>query len=54
MQEVRLHEARQLLESRACDSIAEVASKVGYDDVRSFSRSFRARYGKLPSELLGE
>ncbi len=54
LQEVRLSEAWHLLESRAYDSIAEVASKVGYEDARSFSRSFRARFGKLPSELLGE
>ena len=54
LQEVRLAEARRLLENRACDSIAQVASKVGYDDARSFSRSFRQRFGKLPSEMMGE
>ena len=54
LQEVRLDEARRLLENRACDSIAQVASKVGYDDARSFARSFRQRFGKLPSEMMGE
>jgi len=54
LQEIRLDEARRLLESRRYDSIAQVASKVGYDDARSFSRSFRARFGKLPSEMMGE
>ena len=54
LQEVRLNEARRLLENRRYSSIAQVASKVGYDDTRSFSRSFRQRFGKLPSELLGE
>ncbi len=49
--EVRLAEARRLLENRACDSIAQVAARVGYDDARSFSRSFRARFGRLPSEV---
>jgi signal transduction histidine kinase/DNA-binding response OmpR family regulator len=54
LQEVRLNEARRLLENRRYSSIAQVASKVGYDDTRSFSRSFRQRFGKLPSELLDE
>lgn len=54
LQEIRLDEARRLLENRIYDSIAQVASKVGYDDARSFSRSFRQRFGKLPSEMLGE
>ena len=53
LQEVRLVEARRLLENRRYNSVAQVASKVGYDDTRSFSRSFRQRFGKLPSELLG-
>ncbi|MBP6827842.1 MAG: response regulator [Saprospiraceae bacterium] len=54
LQEVRLSEARRLLENRTCDSIATIASKVGYDDARSFSRSFKQRFGKLPSEMMGE
>ena len=45
-------EARRLLESRRYDSIAQVASKVGYPDARSFTRSFRARFGTLPSEVV--
>jgi len=49
--EVRLAEARRLLEERICDSVAQVAARVGYDDARSFSRSFRQRFGKLPSEV---
>jgi AraC-like DNA-binding protein len=48
----RLTEARRLLAERACDSIAQVASKVGYNDARPFSRSFRARFRILPSEVL--
>jgi len=53
VQEMRLDEARRLLENRVYNSIAQLASKVGYDDARSFSRSFRARFGKLPSEMMG-
>jgi len=49
---VRLEEARRLLESRAVSSITEVAARVGYQDASSFARGFRARFGKLPSELL--
>jgi YesN/AraC family two-component response regulator len=52
IQEVRLNEARRLLENRSYNTIAQVASKVGYDDARSFTRSFKQRYGKLPSELM--
>ncbi len=53
LQEVRLSEARQLLENRRYDSVAQVASKVGYEDARAFSRSFKQRFGKPPSEMLG-
>lgn len=52
IQEVRLNEARRLLENRTYDSIAQVAFKVGYDDARHFSRSFKHRFGKLPSEII--
>lgn len=52
LQEVRLDEARRLLENHMCNSIAQVASKVGYDDARSFARAFRQRFGKLPSEMM--
>lgn len=51
LMEVRLTEARRLLEHRVCDSVAQVADRVGYDDARSFSRAFRQRFGKLPSEV---
>ncbi len=50
--EIRLNEARKLLEERQVDSVTRVASEVGYPDVRSFSRSFKSRFGKLPSEML--
>lgn len=54
IQEMRLDEARRLLESRRYNSIAQLASKVGYEDARSFSRSFKQRFGKLPSDMMGE
>ena len=54
IQEVRLNEARLLLENRSYSSIAQVASKVGYVDARTFTRSFKQRFGKVPTELMGE
>ncbi len=49
LQEIRLDEARRLLENRTSDSIAQIASKVGYGEVRFFSRIFKQRFGKSPS-----
>jgi len=51
VQEVRLNEAWRLLETRRYNSIAQVASRVGYEDARTFTRSFKQRFGKLPSEF---
>ncbi len=50
--EMRLQEARNLLENRACHSIREVASQVGYYDAKSFSKRFKQRFGKQPAALL--
>ena len=50
LQEIRLNAARQLLEKRSYRSIAEVAAAVGYGETRSFSRRFKKRFGKAPSE----
>lgn len=52
LQEMRLDKARHLLEDRSFESVARVAYEVGYNDVRTFSRSFKQRFGKLPSELI--
>ncbi|MBK9103808.1 MAG: response regulator [Saprospiraceae bacterium] len=52
IQEVRLNEARRLLENRTYNSVAQVASKVGYEDASSFTRVFKQRFGKRPSELM--
>jgi transcriptional regulator GlxA family with amidase domain len=49
--EMRLDQARRLLESGTYRSIAQVAAEVGYQDARSFARSFKKRFGKLPSEV---
>jgi DNA-binding response OmpR family regulator len=50
LQDARLNQARILLENQTFSSIVKVASEVGYSDPRSFSRSFKKRFGKSPSE----
>ncbi len=52
LQEIRLNEARELLESGVSVSIASLASRVGYKNARTFSRNFSNRFGKLPSEFV--
>jgi signal transduction histidine kinase/DNA-binding response OmpR family regulator len=49
--EMRLDQARRMLESGTYRSVGRVAAEVGYQDTRSFARSFKNRFGKLPSEL---
>ncbi len=45
---VRLHRAaNELLSTNA--PVAEIAHRVGYDNTRSFSRSFRDAFGRTPS-----
>jgi YesN/AraC family two-component response regulator len=53
VQEMRLSQARTLLENRRCSTVKEVAFSVGFKDVRYFSTLFRKRFGKLPSDYLG-
>ncbi len=49
IQELRLNEAKELLETRRYNSISKVAYAIGYKDSSSFSRAFKARFGKSPS-----
>jgi YesN/AraC family two-component response regulator len=51
LQEARLNEARRLLEAKRFKSVSQVASAVGYENVRSFSRTFKKRFGKIPSKV---
>lgn len=50
--EVRLDHARMLIENGIYESISRVAAQVGYADTRTFSKGFKKRFGKLPSELV--
>lgn len=52
VQEMRLSQARILLENRRCSTVKEAAFSVGFKDVRYFSELFRKRFGKLPSDYL--
>ena len=52
LQEIRLNEARQLLEEKKYTTVAKVAYAVGFVDPKAFSQRFRQRFGKLPSAYL--
>lgn len=54
LKEMRLDKARRMLENESNTSVARVAAKVGYGDARSFSRSFKKRFGKSPSRFLSD
>lgn len=49
---IRLEKARQLIQDNTHNSIAKVAFEIGYSDPDSFSRAFKRRYGKTPSEFM--
>ncbi len=50
--EMRLQEARALLEVGKYATIAEVAYAIGFNDASAFSRKFRNHFGKSPSDYL--
>lgn len=47
---IRMRHAFRLVESRRY-TVIEVASLVGYEDAKYFSREFKKKYGRLPSEI---
>jgi signal transduction histidine kinase/DNA-binding response OmpR family regulator/ligand-binding sensor domain-containing protein len=49
---IRYTKARELLENKTYTSVKAVAYSVGFKDVVNFSRQFRKRFGKFPSEYL--
>ena len=51
IREMRLERAWQLLESRA-GNISEIAYAVGYNDTRHFSKRFKEKFGRPPSDWL--
>ena len=54
LREIRLQKARQMLESKACDTVAEVCYSIGLSDPKHFSKIFRRRFGKNPFDYLSE
>ncbi|MEM6265750.1 MAG: ATP-binding protein, partial [Bacteroidota bacterium] len=50
--ELRLNEARKLLEDKVYPTVAEVAYAVGFSNPQGLTRNFRKRFGKPPSEYL--
>jgi AraC-like DNA-binding protein len=51
IREMRLQEARYLLENRLVDSVKKAAHSVCFQDVKYFTQIFKARFGKNPSEI---
>lgn len=52
IREVRFQMARQMLETRSKNSVKQVAAAIGMKDFEYFSRQFKKRFGKLPSDVL--
>ncbi len=52
MQEIKLQRARHLLETRAYQTIAEVAYDCGFNTPGYFTKVFLTHFGKRPSEYL--
>ena len=50
LQEVRFNEARKILEQKTFNNLTKVANAVGFSDVNSFSKRYKKRFGKLPSD----
>ncbi len=54
IREVKLHRAKELLESKRVTSVAEASYSVGMDKVSYFSQLYVDRFGKKPSESLDQ
>ena len=52
LQELRLQQSRAYLERGAYHTIAEVSYAVGFQSTKYYSKLFKARFGKSPSEYL--
>ncbi|MBG8554193.1 hybrid sensor histidine kinase/response regulator transcription factor [Hymenobacter guriensis] len=50
LRELRLHQARQLLEAGGFGSVAAVADAVGFASAKHFSNVYAERFGRRPSE----
>lgn len=52
MREIRLHEARELLERGQVQTIAEVCALIGYEDTHYFSKIYEQHFGRKPMSYL--
>ena len=52
LKEVRLQKARHLLEQKTYATVSQVAFSVGFSTPEYFSKIFKKRFGKLPSEYI--
>ena len=52
LKELRFQEARKLLEIKKYSSVKAVSYSVGYKNVKHFSKNFKKRFGKNPSQYL--
>ncbi len=50
LKEIKLQKARQLLENKVYTTIAEVSYSVGFSTPEYFSKIYKNRFGKLPSD----
>jgi len=48
LRKLRMEKAREMLETRQCKSISQLASMVGYLSPRSFSRAYKQTFGYSP------
>lgn len=48
--EIRLQEARRMLEQGLCSTVKEVSYSIGFLSTRHFSKTYASRFGKKPSE----
>lgn len=54
IQEIRYWEARRLMESKEMDSVKSVCLSVGFKDIKNFSKNFKNKFGRYPSNYLGK
>ena len=52
VKEIRLLKARQKLESRSVKTLGEVAAAVGFSTPNYFTKLYKKRFGKHPSDYL--
>jgi DNA-binding response OmpR family regulator len=52
MKEFRLRKARTMLENQTFHTVSEIAYAVGFNYMSYFTKSYKERFGKYPSEYL--